>query len=35
MKIKNIIYSASVATMLAIGLSACSDSYLDENLFSQ
>ena len=35
MKIKNIIYSASVATVLAIGLSACSDSYLDENMFSQ
>ena len=34
MKIKNIIYSASVATVLAIGLSACSDSYLDEYMFS-
>ena len=34
MKIKNIIYSASVATVLAIGLSACSDSYLDETMFS-
>ena len=35
MKIKNIIYSASVATVLAIGLSACSDSSLDENMYSQ
>ena len=34
MKIKNIIYSASVATVLAFGLSACSDSYLDETMFS-
>ena len=34
MKIKNIIYSASVATVLAIGLSSCSDSYLDETMFS-
>ena len=34
MKLKNIIYSAILASVMATGLTACSDSYLDENMYS-
>lgn len=35
MKLRNMIYTALAAGMMAVGTTACSDSYLDEHLYSE